>query len=1264
MNKFNYILSIIFILCISFTFASTPLEDSSGKGNTLNSNNAIYNNSAFNYYCLGALNCYLNASMNQYIENFTFAITFDPNDDYVNKPIQTLIYFANLTLRDVNINYQANTSHTNYGRFDFTVKNSTGSSLFPSSTKGLTNFTGSKRFAFTFNSTAIGIYIDGSFNQSIALTGGLARRSYNKLILMADTAAGTGFNGSIDDVSLYNRSLSAAEIVLDNESSFSTDLFGKYTFSNDTCTGGVTPIDNTLYSASNQVIQFCSGSFNLPQGLNVTGSNLTFIGNNTLIYTTVLSNNTNGFLLRKGTNNNIYNMNISGYGNCISATEYNGVANNTRIVNNTLSGCGAVAQLFVQAVNNFTIENNTIMNSGDTGEGGVGSHGIYVSSDGNTSGKVILSGRIYNNIIYNSSASSLHLNCQAGTNINNVLVQNNNLTSFTTNGMGVNLQCGNNVTVDNNIIKGASSTCFQFGNIADNSTNSVATINSIASNNNLSNCTSRAFLVYGSTVNNSMINNTIDIVYPNGVIMLASNSKEFNFNFEGVMPYTSSYTPNSYIYFPSTHNYSASADVNFNMSFTSSVSFSLTNDSLNFTKLNSPNNYVRNITTGTNLANAASNFFIKLLPSYSLDIGYYPIYVSALNITSPLNNQSVGRSLNLTFADTSSYDYFKIYLNDVFIGYNPIFVNLFDSQGLTFEQVNYGLMDYEILPSSSYINYINTSYGSTSPHDNGLSYFKIEFIYSNGTSINATESSSLIWDNATNYNAINPYPNSSLSGIKFWGKSGYGYDIQEPMWPRGKNNRTSYLDYRNTSFNLSLYPYNLEVGDNVINVTSYLNNGSMVNSDSVTFNVTTNALLNISIFDTATSPVSVYNLSLTDSVTGVNLNFSNSSNNIDVVRYRSYAYFVTAPNYLNASSNYIITNNAYQQKNITLNYPNTVNVRIYNLSSSTLIGATFSVISSSSAKYYSTSTGLINLTYLDSGVNLFTFSNSSFTPGVYSLNIVYGYDYNLTAYLSPISSSTNVTFTFYDVNGAKIEGVYVQEYVLANASYVLSASAYTDITGKVYFSYLPTYSYTYYYSKTGYKSNSFVLTPPKESNYDITVAFDVGTTSYSKVNVSGSSSFDNASNTLTFTYLSGNSSYSNYSYTVSKLVNSDYVVICDGVSPLLSDYFTCDLNGYYGSVFVQGTTDNNIFYGYWVDIGSSPSLRDIIPKKESAFLTGLLLLIITFAGLVFGVTGTLIFGVVGILIVFWLNIASVLTVGLILADIVICIIIIAGFKRR
>ena len=66
--------------------------------------------------------------------------------------------------------------------------------------------------AFTFDGANLKLYLDGVLNNSIAFTGTISSSADNTTFGAKDTSLGYPFNGSLDDVRIYNRVLSADEV--------------------------------------------------------------------------------------------------------------------------------------------------------------------------------------------------------------------------------------------------------------------------------------------------------------------------------------------------------------------------------------------------------------------------------------------------------------------------------------------------------------------------------------------------------------------------------------------------------------------------------------------------------------------------------------------------------------------------------------------------------------------------------------------------------------------------------------------------------------------------------------------------------------------------------------------------------------------------------------------------------------------------------------------------------------------------------------------
>ena len=71
--------------------------------------------------------------------------------------------------------------------------------------------------AGVYDGTNMFLYVDGTLDVSKPATGSIVQNSYPVCIGHNAEAPASSFNGLIDEVSLYNRALTAAEIQADHE---------------------------------------------------------------------------------------------------------------------------------------------------------------------------------------------------------------------------------------------------------------------------------------------------------------------------------------------------------------------------------------------------------------------------------------------------------------------------------------------------------------------------------------------------------------------------------------------------------------------------------------------------------------------------------------------------------------------------------------------------------------------------------------------------------------------------------------------------------------------------------------------------------------------------------------------------------------------------------------------------------------------------------------------------------------------------------------
>lgn len=100
-------------------------------------------------------------------------------------------------------------------------------------------------------------------------------------------------------------------------------------------------------------------------------------------------------------------------------------------------------------------------------------------------------------------------------------------------------------------------------------------------------------------------------------------------------------------------------------------------------------------------------------------------------------------------------------------------------------------------------------------------------------------------------------------------------------------------------------------------------------------------------------------------------------------------------------------------------------------------------------------------------------------------------------------------------------------------------------------------------------------------------------------------------------------------------------------------------------MYVQGVANNEqIFYDAFYDIKGLPSLFDNLNQQDAAYIVAFLLAIIIFAGVGFGLVGTLVMGVFGTMIMYWLHILTPISETVLVLDVIVCTIIYIGIKGR
>lgn len=162
-----------------------------------------------------------------------------------------------------------------------------------------------------------------------------------------------------------------------------------------------------------------------------------------------------------------------------------------------------------------------------------------------------------------------------------------------------------------------------------------------------------------------------------------------------------------------------------------------------------------------------------------------------------------------------------------------------------------------------------------------------------------------------------------------------------------------------------------------------------------------------------------------------------------------------------------------------------INVTIYDEETLSLLTQNVTILISSDSyeRTVYTATGTIGIGDLQDGEHSLTFSATNYSTRTYIMTLTNA-SQDLIAYLAPDAS--DLTLTVKDqTNGAFIESALSTQYRIINNSWVPVESKYTDITGRIVFSYLANVKYRFIIAKSGYETNTFELNPVVFSSYDV-----------------------------------------------------------------------------------------------------------------------------------------------------------------------------------
>lgn len=220
----------------------------------------------------------------------------------------------------------------------------------------------------------------------------------------------------------------------------------------------------------------------------------------------------------------------------------------------------------------------------------------------------------------------------------------------------------------------------------------------------------------------------------------------------------------------------------------------------------------------------------------------------------------------------------------------------------------------------------------------------------------------------------------------------------------------------------------------------------------------------------------------------------------------------------------LLVNETLQNYSFSLFTTNSIRIFIRKESDNTLItGQNISIrlFSNISEQNFQSDNGTLYLDNLNPQEYQVLFNGSGYSVRTYTLTVTNGSSQQLTAYLASGTSTTIFTITDKDDNSV-LQNVLATMYRFINGSWMPVESKYTDITGKIQFSYLSDTNYKFFLGKSGYEDYVFYLNPVLFSTYS--VAMSKSSTidysqDYDRVSIIYAPTFFNYSSLTTFNWI-------------------------------------------------------------------------------------------------------------------------------------------------
>lgn len=274
----------------------------------------------------------------------------------------------------------------------------------------------------------------------------------------------------------------------------------------------------------------------------------------------------------------------------------------------------------------------------------------------------------------------------------------------------------------------------------------------------------------------------------------------------------------------------------------------------------------------------------------------------------------------------------------------------------------------------------------------------------------------------------------------------------------------------NLSYSWDYLNQSITVGTYVINVRAYDNFSNFADSDSVPFNITRDAQLNISFYDSVTNAtLTNINLTISDLTNGQNETTTITTNStlLYIIKGHNYVFTMDKTGYAITNTTYTTTN-TYNQLNVSMFLTNSIQFNIFNSVTFAPVLQTVNIImiKGLSSLIFNTTTSSYFASAIPEGTYTVTVMSANYSQNTFTLTMTNRTTQTVNVFLTNFFDS----FSFYAINpnNQPIQNVSITVQSLVNGSYVTISNKFTDVLGFALFQI--TSGNTYH----------FVMTPPGE----------------------------------------------------------------------------------------------------------------------------------------------------------------------------------------